>query len=57
MNPCGKYWYKEREEAEAKVARMKKQPTVERAHQLNAYFCTRCEGWHVGRNYLLKETA
>jgi len=45
LNPCGKYYYVSLEEASARMARMKPQYP---GKVLNVYFCTRCEGFHVG---------
>lgn len=57
MSPCGKEWFNTKAEAQRKmesriaVGRLNKQVDL-----LNAYYCERCEGWHLGHNYLLAIT-
>lgn len=54
MQPCGKWWYKSRAEAEQRLNTMLQKPTTVHPETLNVYECGNCEGWHIGHNYRLR---
>ena len=55
MIPCGKYWYKDRQEAREGLVTMLKKPKLASPHLLQVYECQCCEGWHIGHNWRLRK--
>lgn len=49
MSPCGKFWYKSKDDAERTMRKMKSDPVrVAQGYILNAFYCHGCDGYHVG---------
>ena len=48
LNPCGKWWYRTKAEAETQMARQKPDPNRGPGWELNVYYCQGCQGWHIG---------
>jgi predicted DNA-binding WGR domain protein len=52
QNSCeGKIDFKSVETAEKAAARLNSKKTRDGYHELEAYQCLFCKGWHIGRKY------
>lgn len=54
MQPCGKFYFVSRKEAEKKLANLEPDPNRGPGYILNSYYCFNCDGFHVGHTRVKK---
>lgn len=55
MDPCGKYWYATREEAENNLKLLGWTSNKGPRFKMNAYYCFGCDGFHIGHTEMKRE--